>query len=64
MTISSITADGKYRAQCRQCGAWVEVHPETVKADLFFEILRADYCCCGVHQSAQFTVEKDSLDFH
>ena len=59
-----ITADGRYLAQCRQCRAWVELSPEAAGAEIFFEVLQADFRCCGLHQSAVFTIEKDTWDFH
>lgn len=64
MTVTRITGDGKYLAQCRKCKAWVEVHPETLRAELFFEVLQAAFQCCGLQQSATFTEEKDTVDFH
>ncbi|MBI4643201.1 MAG: hypothetical protein HY743_05615 [Deltaproteobacteria bacterium] len=59
-----IAGDGKYLAQCERCGTWVEVRPETFKTELFFEVLQASFHCCGLHQSATFTREKDTVDFH
>jgi len=59
-----ITGDGKYLAQCRKCGTWREVHPQTQGSDLFFEVLEAGFQCCDLPQSATFTQEKDTLDFH
>jgi hypothetical protein len=64
MTLTRIAPDGRYLAQCRKCAAWVEVLPETSRAELFFEILEASFLCCGLQQSATFTREKDTLDFH
>ncbi len=59
-----VAIDGKYLAQCRKCGAWVEVHPETFGTELFFEVLQATFRCCNLQQSATFTREKDTIDFH
>jgi hypothetical protein len=64
MSVTKITRDGKYLAQCSICGTWIEVHPQTHKAELFFEVLEAGFQCCGRQQSATFTREKDTLDFH
>jgi len=64
MTLTRIAGDGKFLAQCAQCGTWVEVHPAPSEADLFFEVLLASFKCCGRQQSATFTREKDTLDFH
>jgi hypothetical protein len=64
MNITRITADGKYLAQCRQCGTWVELYPETTKGDIFFEVHKADFHCCGLPQTATFFLEKDTVDFH
>lgn len=64
MAITRITREGQYLAQCQQCGVWVELHPETVRADLFFEILEADFSCCGLRQSARFILEKDAIYYH
>lgn len=64
MTITRITADGKYLAQCQQCGAWVELHPQAYGTEIFFEVLQANFDCCGLQQSATFTIEKDTLEFH
>jgi len=67
MTTTRIAADGKYLAQCRQCGAWVEVcpeHPENCRSEIFFEVFQLSFHCCGLRQVATFTIEKDTLDFH
>ncbi len=64
MASTRITREGKYLAQCQQCGVWVELHPETVRADLFFEILETDFSCCGLRQSASFILEKDAIYYH
>ncbi len=66
MPETKVTAAGAYLVQCRLCGAWVEVQPEnsTDPAQPFFEVLLADFCCCGLRQSATFIREKDALDFH
>ncbi|MCX5887892.1 MAG: hypothetical protein NTY36_00385 [Deltaproteobacteria bacterium] len=67
MTITKIAADGKYLAQCRKCGTWVEVcpeYPENCTPEIFFEVLQASFYCCGLQQSATFTIEKDTVDFH
>lgn len=64
MTVTKIATDGRYLAQCAKCETWVEVHPKTSKAELFFEVLQASFYCCGLQQSATFTREKDTVDFH
>jgi len=64
MTLTRITGDGKYLAQCGKCATWLEVHPETLRTELFFEVLQAGFQCCGLQQSATFTKEKDTIDFH
>jgi len=64
MTLTRISGDGKYLAQCGKCGAWVEVHPQTHGTELFFEVLQAEFECCDLQQTAIFTQEKDTLDFH
>ena len=64
MTITKIAADGKYRAQCRKCGIWVEVFTENRTAEILFEVLQASFYCCGLRQSTTFTIEKDTVDFH
>jgi len=42
----------------------MEVQPQTHGTDLFFEVLQATFQCCGLQQSATFTKEKDTVDFH
>jgi len=64
MTVTRITKDGRFQAQCRQCRAWVELQPETTRAEPFFAILQAEFSCCGHKQMATFTREKDEIDFH
>jgi flavoprotein len=67
MTMTKIAADGKYLAQCRQCGTWVEVcpdNPENCQAEVFFAVLQLTFQCCGLRQAATFTIEKDTVDFH
>lgn len=67
MTITKIAADDKYLAQCRKCGIWVEVcpeNPDSFKAEIFFEVFQINFHCCGLRQSATFTIEKDTIDFH
>ncbi|MFZ5451193.1 MAG: hypothetical protein ACOZF2_04905 [Thermodesulfobacteriota bacterium] len=64
MTEARMAEDGRYWARCAKCGTWVEVYPVTAKGDLFFEVLKAGFHCCGRQQSAIFTREKDCLDFH
>lgn len=64
MTNTRITAEGKYLAQCFKCGTWVEVLPEPHQTELFFEVLKACFHCCDLLQSATFTREKDTVDFH
>ncbi len=66
MADTKITADGAYLARCRKCGAWVDVNPEICPAQnqMFFEVLLADFRCCGLRQAATFVTEKDTLDFH
>ena len=67
MTITKIAADGKYLAQCRKCGTWVEVcpeNPESCTAEIFFEVIKLNFHCCDLRQSATFTIEKDTVDFH
>lgn len=63
MGLTKIEA-GKYLAQCRVCGAWQEVHPQVTRADWFFEFLEAEFLCCSTNQSAIFTLEKETTDFH
>lgn len=63
-TVTRIAEDGKYLARCGKCGTWVEVNPEIFKTELFFEVLQAGFQCCGLQQSATFTKEKDTVDFH
>ena len=64
MTVTRITPDGKYLALCEKCKTWVEVNPEVFGAELFFELLQTTFLCCGLQQSATFTREKDTVDFH
>lgn len=67
MIITKIAVDGKYLAQCRTCGTWVEVCPESPQygqAEIFFEVFQFNFHCCGLRQSATFTIEKDTVDFH
>jgi len=67
MTTTKIAADGNYLAQCRICGTWVEIRPENpqyCKAEIFFEVFQFNFHCCGLRQSATFTLEKDTVDFH
>ena len=65
--MTKIAVDGKYLAQCRMCGTWVEVcpeNPEYRKAEIFFEVFQLNFHCCGLLQSATFFVEKNTIDFH
>jgi len=48
----------------KKCETWLEVHPETAKAELFFEVLQATFYCCGLQQSVTYITEKDTVDFH
>jgi len=67
MIKTKISADGNYLAQCCKCGIWVEVCPEDpqyCKAEIFFEVFQFNFHCCGLRQSATFTIEKDTVDFH
>jgi hypothetical protein len=67
MIKTKVTEAGKYLAQCRTCGTWVEIRPENPqygKAEIFFEVLQFTFHCCGLRQSATFTIEKDTVDFH
>ena len=54
----------RFLAQCRVCGAWREVQAEAHKADLYFEFWRATFTCCGLEQTAWFTLEKVDDDIH
>jgi len=45
-------------------GTWVEVFTENRTAEIFFEVLQASFYGCGLRQSATFTIEKDTVDFH
>ena len=45
--------DGKYLAQCRLCGAWIEVHP-TIGQDMTIKFWQADFTCCETKQAALF----------
>jgi hypothetical protein len=56
--------DGRYEARCEHCGTWQTVEFRQLPCDTFFEHHTADFTCCGRHQVAQLTVEKDELDFH
>jgi len=51
-------------ARCRECGTWVEVCPRSVRTEIFFEHLQAEFRCCETQQQAVFTLEKDYIDFH
>jgi hypothetical protein len=53
-----------YWARCRRCGAWHKVQPQVRGADAFFELSEAEFICCGEMQTARFTLEKDTYDFH
>jgi len=64
MTVTRITEDGRHLARCGQCGTWVEVQPEIFQTEMFFEVLQANFRCCGRQQCATFTKEKDTVDFH
>jgi len=64
MPVTRITANGGYFAQCEKCKTWVEVRPEILRTELFFEVLQASFHCCALQQSATFTKEKDTTDFH
>jgi len=55
---------GKFLAQCRQCGRWREVSPRPQQGEDYFEVWVGDFRCCGLNQTAVFTLEKDYLDFH
>ncbi len=57
-------SEGRCYAQCRHCGRWLEVTAREEAGWEFFEILTAEFICCGEVQQATFTVEKDYLDFH
>ena len=62
--LTRMAEDGGYQAQCRKCGAWKDISPRTVALEPFFEIMTADFYCCGLHQTASLKREKDSIDFH
>lgn len=64
MTNTKISEDGRYLARCQKCGTWLEVEVENRKAEIYFEVLEATFHCCGLRQSATFTMEKDTVDFH
>jgi hypothetical protein len=64
LTLTRVAEDGRYLAQCRKCGVWREIQPQTVAVETFFEILEADFFCCGLRQTASLKREKDSIDFH
>jgi hypothetical protein len=63
MALSKIE-NGKYLAQCRECGAWREVAPEPARADSYFEFWEAEFSCCHLAQKAVFTFEKTVDDVH
>jgi hypothetical protein len=56
--------DGRYFAQCSECGAWHEVQPHNSGSETYFAHRQAAFSCCGREQQAIFIVEKDELDFH
>jgi hypothetical protein len=64
MAATRIAANGEYLAQCEKCKTWVKVTPQILRAELFFEVLQASFLCCALLQSATFTIEKDTTDFH
>ncbi len=45
--------DGKYLAQCRLCGTWIEVHP-VIGQDMTIKFWEADFWCCETKQAAFF----------
>jgi len=63
MVIVKIEA-GKFLAQCRVCGEWQEVQAQVTRTDWFFEFLEGEFTCCGPRQTALFTLEKETTDFH
>ncbi|MDP3183325.1 MAG: hypothetical protein Q8M54_10990 [Desulfobaccales bacterium] len=63
MAIGKI-ADGRFLAQCQECGKWLEVQPLSPRADSYFELWDAEFRCCGLRQTVRFTLEKDTTDFH
>jgi len=56
--------EDRFWAQCRECGTWREVFPESCQADAYFEYWRADFACCGREQIGWFTIEKVDDDVH
>ncbi len=44
---------GKYLAQCRVCGAWIEVQP-LIGQDMTVKFWEADFVCCETKQAAWF----------
>jgi hypothetical protein len=43
----------KYLSQCRQCGAWIEVHP-AIGQDMTIKLWEADFSCGEAKQAALF----------
>jgi hypothetical protein len=54
----------KYWARCEKCGRWLEVRPQPGEAGGYFMEWQASFSCCGLEQTATFTLEKDEIDFH
>lgn len=42
--------NGKYLAQCRLCGRWIEVHP-AIGQDMTIKFWEADFTCCETNQA-------------
>ena len=56
--------EGRFYAQCQECGRWQQVHATAVQADLYFEYWQAVFTCCQRLQTAWITVEKVDDDVH
>jgi hypothetical protein len=54
----------KFLACCGKCGQWLEVAPHCIRSDTYFAYWESPFSCCGVRQTALFTVEKDEVDIH
>lgn len=56
--------DDKFLACCDRCGRWSEVEPCCTRSDLYFAYWESPFSCCGLRQTAMFTIEKDEVDIH
>ena len=54
----------KYGARGERDGRGLEVRPQPGGASTYFMQWQGSFSCCGLEQTATFTLGKDEIDFH